>query len=139
MSMGPSHDQEVIDELFENVIEAAAILEKNDEDIQKIKTAKSKLFQPKIAPDGRLQEWAEPFEETESGIGISRICGECVRATASPKSAPRTDGSLPQVARNTACQWKRPHWMECGLGRQFLGTAEQWRGSPQGGEFYFEN
>lgn len=67
MSMGPSHDQEVIDELFENVIEAAAILEKNDEDIQKIKTAKSKLLQPKIAPDGRLQEWAEPFEETEPG------------------------------------------------------------------------
>lgn len=68
MSMGPSHDQEVIDELFENVIDAAAVLKREgDEDIQKIKRAKNNLLQPKIAPDGRLQEWAEPFAETEPG------------------------------------------------------------------------
>ncbi|PGH38586.1 MAG: alpha-L-fucosidase [Candidatus Nephrothrix sp. EaCA] len=68
MSMGPSHDQEVIDELFENVIDAAAVLKReDDEDIQKIKRAKNNLLQPQIAPDGRLQEWAEPFEETEPG------------------------------------------------------------------------
>jgi alpha-L-fucosidase 2 len=68
MSMGPSHDQEVINELFTQVIAAADILGvSNSADIQKIKTSKEQLLLPKIGNDGRLLEWAEPFKETELG------------------------------------------------------------------------
>jgi len=67
MSMGPSHDQQIIHELFTNVIQSAQILGLNDEILQKIKAADSNLQLTQIAQDGRLMEWAEPFTEVEPG------------------------------------------------------------------------
>ena len=67
MSMGPSHDQQIIHELFTNVLQSAQILGLNDAVLQKIKTADSKLQLTQIAADGRLMEWAEPFAEVEPG------------------------------------------------------------------------
>jgi alpha-L-fucosidase 2 len=66
--MGPSHDQEIIDELFGHVLKAAQVLQINqDTNLVKIQVAKSHLLMPQIAADGRLMEWAQPFEETELG------------------------------------------------------------------------
>jgi len=67
ISMGPSHDQLIIDELFSNVLQSAAILKDQDSLIEKISTARQNLLKPKIGEDGRLLEWAEPWEETEPG------------------------------------------------------------------------
>ncbi|MEI6277494.1 MAG: glycoside hydrolase family 95 protein [Prolixibacteraceae bacterium] len=65
ISMGPSHDQEIIHELFTNVLKAAAVLNLQDPIHQKIRTALANLAVPQIAPDGRLMEWAKAFPETE--------------------------------------------------------------------------
>jgi alpha-L-fucosidase 2 len=65
ISMGPSHDQEIIHELFSNVLKASEVLGKKDSLSDKIRTALSILAQPKIGKDGRLQEWAMPYPETE--------------------------------------------------------------------------
>lgn len=67
ISMGPSHEQEVIGELFTNVLAGAAILDDKDELIAKVATAKSRMLAPKIGADGRIQEWAQPYEELEPG------------------------------------------------------------------------
>lgn len=67
ISMGPSHDQQIIHELFTNVLTAAAVLNEKNEWLQQIKIAKEKLLLPKIAGDGRIMEWAEPFAEEEPG------------------------------------------------------------------------
>lgn len=67
ISMGPSHDQQIIEELFTNVINASNILIDKDPFIQNIQTAKDNLLQTKIGPDGRLQEWAKPYAEIEPG------------------------------------------------------------------------
>lgn len=67
ISMGSAHDQETIFNLFDNVIEAARILKITGENIQKIKMAKQSLLVPSIGSDGRLMEWAFPFQETELG------------------------------------------------------------------------
>ena len=67
ISMGPSHDQEIIDEVFTNVIDAAGILNDKDLFIEKIKSVKNNLLKVKIGEDGRLMEWAEPYKETEPG------------------------------------------------------------------------
>ncbi|MBS1669293.1 MAG: glycoside hydrolase family 95 protein [Bacteroidetes bacterium] len=67
LSMGPSLDQEIIEELFGNVIKAATLLQDKDAMIDSIKIRKQELLQPGIAEDGRLMEWAKPFKEVEPG------------------------------------------------------------------------
>jgi len=66
ISMGPTHDQELIDELFSNTLKAADILKINDPGfLKKLTDAKQNLASPKIGSDGRLMEWADEFKEPE--------------------------------------------------------------------------
>jgi alpha-L-fucosidase 2 len=63
--MGPSHDQEVLHELFTNVLEASRILNDNNSLLIKIANALSDLATPQISSDGRIMEWSEEFKETD--------------------------------------------------------------------------
>ena len=65
ISMGPSHDQEVIHELFTNVLKASDVLENSDPLLSEIDAALKNLALPQIGQDGRLMEWREEFKETE--------------------------------------------------------------------------
>jgi len=66
ISMAPTHDQELIYELFSNTLKAAAILKTNDTNfLKKLTDARRNLASPKIGSDGRLMEWAEEFTEVE--------------------------------------------------------------------------
>jgi len=65
MSMGPSIDQFLINEVFQNALDAAAELKIDDPILAEIRQAKSRLLMPKAGSDGRLMEWAEEFGETE--------------------------------------------------------------------------
>ncbi len=65
ISMGPSHDQQIIHEVFTNVLKAAIALNKTEPLARKIGEALANLAVPQIGPDGRLMEWANPFPETE--------------------------------------------------------------------------
>ena len=65
ITMGPSHDQQVIRELFDNVLNAGNVLHINDPVLEKIRNVRKDLALTQIGPDGRLMEWREPFEETE--------------------------------------------------------------------------
>lgn len=65
MSMGPSHDQEVIRDLFTNVLAAAAVLGDRDILLPRVEAALGKLARPRIGSDGRLMEWREEFREVE--------------------------------------------------------------------------
>lgn len=67
ISMGPSHDQQIIDELFGNVLQAATVIQDRDPLVETIRQAKSNLLKTKIGPDGRIQEWARPYPENEPG------------------------------------------------------------------------
>ncbi len=67
LSMGPSMDQEIIWDVFTNIIQAAEILKIQDEFVDQVAATRDKLAMPKIGPDGRLCEWSEPFEEPEPG------------------------------------------------------------------------
>ncbi|NML41987.1 glycoside hydrolase family 95 protein [Chitinophaga sp. G-6-1-13] len=67
ISMGPSHDQEVIQELFTNVLQAATVLQQSDSFLDKLRDAKDNLLQPQIGEDGRVMEWAKPYPEKEPG------------------------------------------------------------------------
>ena len=63
--MGPSHDQEVLHELFTNVLEASEIVKDTNRLLAKISSALSNLASPRISSDGRIMEWSEEFKETE--------------------------------------------------------------------------
>ena len=67
ISMAPSHDQQVIWQLFKNFIDASKALEINDNFLTTVIQAQKKLAKPKIGSDGRLMEWNEEFEEIEKG------------------------------------------------------------------------
>jgi len=65
MSMGPSHDQEVIRDLFTNTLAAARLLGSADPLVPRVEAALARLARPRIGSDGRLMEWREEFEEVE--------------------------------------------------------------------------
>ncbi|MEM7309814.1 MAG: glycoside hydrolase family 95 protein [Planctomycetota bacterium] len=66
-SMGPSMDQQIVWDLFGNVLAAAEALEVEDELVERVRAARAELALPVIGDDGRLTEWARPYEETEPG------------------------------------------------------------------------
>ncbi|MCC6289782.1 MAG: glycoside hydrolase family 95 protein [Chitinophagaceae bacterium] len=65
ISMGPTHDHEVIHDLFTNTLKAAKALNIKNDTIAKIDYALQNLQPPGIGSDGRLMEWAEEFKEVE--------------------------------------------------------------------------
>lgn len=64
VTMGPSHDQQIISGLFNAVVKAGIIMEDNSPLQTQISQALKNLYQPEIAPEGRLMEWPEDFKET---------------------------------------------------------------------------
>ena len=67
VTMGPAMDQQIIHELFTNVLEAAAELGIDDDFVKQVADARSRLQGPQIGSDGRLLEWNEEFDEPEPG------------------------------------------------------------------------
>ncbi len=67
LTMGPSHDQQVIWDLFTNLIEASDIMGINDDFTKKMTEARENLLMPGIGSDGRLMEWPVEFDEPEPG------------------------------------------------------------------------
>ncbi|MCE5185638.1 MAG: glycoside hydrolase family 95 protein [Planctomycetaceae bacterium] len=67
VSMGGAMSQQIIWDVFTNTLEAATILGIDDEFVRSVKSAKDNLAAPQIGADGRLMEWALPFEEAEPG------------------------------------------------------------------------
>jgi len=65
ITMGPSHDQQVIGELFTNLLRASLVLKDVNPILSKVESALGKLSMPAIGSDGRLMEWREEFKETE--------------------------------------------------------------------------
>lgn len=76
-SSGCSFDQFMILQVFEDYVEAAAVLAKSDKAyVQQIKGLIPRIYQPKIGEDGRLMEWRFPFGEKDPGHRhISHVIG----------------------------------------------------------------
>jgi alpha-L-fucosidase 2 len=65
VSMGSSMSQQIVWEVFTSTLEAAEVLNVDDDLVRQVRGARSKLYLPRIGPEGRLMEWAEPFEERD--------------------------------------------------------------------------
>ncbi|MGN8056701.1 glycoside hydrolase family 95 protein [Pedobacter sp. 22163] len=66
VTMGPTIDNQIVRELFTNVIHAAKKLDR-DEELQKSLQDKLSLLPPagRISKDGRIMEWIEDYKETD--------------------------------------------------------------------------
>jgi len=68
VGMGNAMDQQVIWDLFTNLIDAADALGlTGDEVVDEARVARDRLQGPMIGADGRLMEWSRPFDEAEPG------------------------------------------------------------------------
>lgn len=67
LCMGPSMDQQIIWDVFTNVLEASIQLGISNDFTEQVAQVREELALPEIAEDGRLMEWCEPFEEVEPG------------------------------------------------------------------------
>ena len=63
--MGPSMDQQIVWDLFTNLLDGAEALKVDDELTRRVAVARQKLQGPKIGSDGRLLEWAEELGEKD--------------------------------------------------------------------------
>lgn len=63
--LGPTIDQQILRELFTNTIQAARLLKQDTEYANELEKVRDRLAPHQISPDGRLQEWLEPYEEPE--------------------------------------------------------------------------
>ena len=67
VSMGCTMSQQIIWDVFSNTLTAAEILGIDDDVVKEVKAARANLAMPQIGADGRLMEWALPFNEAEPG------------------------------------------------------------------------
>lgn len=68
LTRGSAIDQQIIREVFDNTLNAAAILGIDDELTREIGEKRDQLRSGTvIGPDGRLLEWDRPYEEAEKG------------------------------------------------------------------------
>jgi alpha-L-fucosidase 2 len=63
--LGPTIDMQLLRELFGNTARAAEILEVDGDLRQELTQKRTQLAPNQIGPDGRLQEWLEPYPEPE--------------------------------------------------------------------------
>lgn len=99
ISMGPTIDNQIIRELFNNVITASRILN-IDEDFRKELENRLELVPPAgvISKDGRIREWIEDYKETDpQHRHISHLYGLYPASLITPTRTP----ALAQAARKT--------------------------------------
>ena len=63
--MGPTVDMQILRELFDNCITAGEILGIDRNFRRELKKKSARLAPNQIGPDGRLQEWLEPYDEPD--------------------------------------------------------------------------
>lgn len=62
---GSSIDMQILTDLFGYYIEAAGILGRDKEFVDRVKETRARLVPPQIGRDGSLQEWTEDWEQLE--------------------------------------------------------------------------
>lgn len=122
--LGPTMDQQLLRELFSNTIAAAEILDTDQEARVSLREIASRLAPHAIAPDGRLQEWLEPYEEPEpTHRHVSHLYGlypaHQISLHGTPELAAATRKSLERRGdRSTgwSMAWKACFWARLGDG-----------------------
>ncbi len=65
LDMGPTMDQQIIAELFDNTLAAASELGMEDGFVERVRASRAKLAPTRVGSDGRILEWSQEFPERE--------------------------------------------------------------------------
>ena len=88
--MGPTVDMQILRELFGNCIAAGEILGVDEEFRASLQAKRARLAPNQIGPDGRLQEWLEPYGEPDpQHRHISHMYGLYPYYELTPQVAPK--------------------------------------------------
>ena len=106
---GSTMDNQIVRELFTNVIDAADILHTDKAFADTLTACRSRLMPTSVSPDGRIMEWLEPFEEAEpTHRHVSHLYGlypaKEISATDTPQLAEAARRSL-QVRGDESTGW----------------------------------
>jgi alpha-L-fucosidase 2 len=143
LCMGPTLDQLLIAEVFDNTLEAARILGIEDDTIQEIRAKRAKLAGPQIGSDGRLLEWRKEYVEREPAHRhVSHLFGVYPGWSMTPRRTPElaeaarkslvariTGGEIKKVNISDASNvgwslaWNAGLWARLGDGRQAHDTV----------------
>jgi len=120
MCLGATMDQQVVDETLNAACWLSTVLNVDVEERKSWQATQQKLAKMKIGPDGRLQEWLEPYDEPESRHRhVSHLWGlypgKLISVRQTPELAAaaratlekRTDASTGWSMAWKACFWAR--------------------------------
>lgn len=123
---GPTMDQAIIRDLFDNCLKAEAILGPDQAFVAEVKTARDKLAPYKIGKDGQLQEWQEDWDADADDIHhrhVSHLYGlfpsDQVSIDTTPKLAAAARTSLimrGDLSTGWAIAWRLNLWARLGDG-----------------------
>jgi alpha-L-fucosidase 2 len=118
--MGPTIDEQVVRELFGNVIEAATIVGVDAPFRSQLADARARLAPTQIGRHGQVQEWLEDFDEVEPHHRhVSHLYGLWPSDQITPAGTPelaqaarmtlerRGDDGTGWALANKACMWAR--------------------------------
>jgi len=107
--MGPTVDMQLLRELFGNCIRAAELLEVDQAFCNDLAEKRSRLAPNQIGPDGRLQEWLEPYDEPQpTHRHVSHLYGLFPYYELTPQASP----ALAAAARKSLV--RRGFGRDCG-------------------------
>ena len=110
--LGPTIDMQLLRELFGNTARAAEILGVDADLRRELTEKRARLAPNQIGPDGRLQEWLEPYPEPEPThrhtshmYGLHPYYEITLRGTPELAAACRKSLEVPRRRRATAGRW----------------------------------
>ena len=123
-SLGASCDQAIIWELFDFVIKASDVLNKNSSELEEIKTAKSRLAGPQIGLAGQFMEWKDEITKDITGDNNHRhtnhlfwlhpgsqiVAGRSVQDSLYTIAMKKTLNTRLDKSTGWSMAWKLNHW-----------------------------
>jgi alpha-L-fucosidase 2 len=122
--LGPTIDEQILRELFENTASAARELHEDADFAARLDDARSRLAPNQISPDGRVQEWLEPYQEVEvhhrhTSHLYGLFPGDQITRFGTPdlaKAAEKTLIARGDVSTGWSMAWKICFWARLGDG-----------------------
>lgn len=123
---GPTMDQAIVRDLFDNCLKAEAILGADEAFVAEVKAARAKLAPYKIGKDGQLQEWQEDWDADATDIHhrhVSHLYGLFPSDQISIDTMPRLAAAARQtlatrgdLSTGWAIAWRLNLWSRLGDG-----------------------
>ncbi|ADG10373.1 glycoside hydrolase family 95 protein [Caulobacter segnis] len=123
---GPTMDQAIIRDLFDNCLKAEAVLGADQTFVAELKTARDKLAPYKVGKDGQLQEWQEDWDADAPDIHhrhVSHLYGlfpsDQIAIDTTPKLAAAARQTLVtrgDLSTGWAIAWRLNLWARLGEG-----------------------